>query len=134
MKCCDLINPNLELTFVSDLTRNHASIFQSQWFQPTSWYWSWIGYSRSPPQRSSNCYKQMNEYLKERLFIFPHTTTLCHSSFLRKDDGNSKLLNCTKIVVRLLGMTSSKACIHRQFPSYLLNTLHCWTQQKFHRV
>jgi hypothetical protein len=64
----------------------------------------------------------MNEYVKERLFIFPHTTTLCHSSFLRKDDGNSKLLNCTKIVVRLLGMTSLLArCgqVHLVFHSYL---------------
>jgi hypothetical protein len=134
MNYYDLINPDLELKFVSNLTKNHALIFQSQWFQPTSWSWSWIGYWGSPPQNSSNCWKQNNEYFKKRLSIFPHTTTLCHSSFLKKDDGNSKLFNCTNIVVKLLIMTSSKAYIHHQFPSYMLNTFHCWTQQKLNIV
>jgi hypothetical protein len=80
MKYYDSINPNLKLTFVSNLTRNHALIFQSQSIQPTSDLGD-KGYSSSPPQNNNNYLKQKKEYLKERLSIFLHTTTLCHSSF-----------------------------------------------------
>jgi len=83
MNYYDSINPNLELTFVSNLTRNHDLIFQSQSIQPTSDIGD-KGYSISPPQSNNNYLKQKKEYLKERLSIFPHTTTLCHSSFGEK--------------------------------------------------
>jgi hypothetical protein len=76
MNYCDSINWNLEPTFVENLTKNHPPIFQSQWYQPTSWYWSRIGYSSSPPQSSRNCWKQKNEDMKES-FLYSQTQDHC---------------------------------------------------------